>query len=96
MNKEEIFKKIRSNKALINKYGVRSISLFGSYVRNEQKESSDIDLLVEFKDPSYSNYINLIYSLEDLLKKDVTVITPDGVSPYVRPYILKEAEKIEG
>jgi predicted nucleotidyltransferase len=96
MTKEEIIRKIRSNRSLMNRFGVRSISLFGSYVRNEQRETSDVDLLVEFKAPSYDNYINLIFSLEDLLKKEVTVVTPDGISPYVRPYVLKEAEKIEG
>jgi len=94
MTKEDIKKIIKKHKEIINKYRVKSIALFGSYVRNEQKENSDIDLLVEFKEKTYDNFINLIFSLEELFKKEVTVVTPEGISPYIRPYVLKEAEKI--
>ena len=96
MTKEDIKKIIRENRNILEKNRVGSIALFGSYVRNEQKEESDIDLLVEFKDPSYDNFINLVFSLENLLKKEVTVVTPAGLSPYIRSYVIKEAEKIEG
>lgn len=96
MTKRDIEEIIKKNRDLMDVCHVKSIYLFGSYVRNEQKENSDIDLLVDFEHRTYKNYINLIYSLEDLFKKEVTVVTRDGISPYVRPYILKEAEKIEG
>jgi len=96
MTKEDIKKIIKENKDILEKTGVKSLSLFGSYVRNEQKPESDIDLLVEFKEVSYDNFINLVFSLEDLFKKEVTVVTPAGLSPYLRSYVLKEAEKIEG
>jgi len=49
MTKEEIIDIILKNKKILKKYKVKSISLFGSYVRNEQKEDSDVELLVEFK-----------------------------------------------
>lgn len=96
MTKKEIKNIILKNKQLLDKYEVRSISLFGSYVRGEQREESDIDLLVDFKVSSYDNFINLIFKLEELFNKNVTVVTPKGLSPYIRPQILKEAEKIEG
>ena len=95
MTKEEIKRIIRANKEILNKYRVKSIALFGSYVRNEQKEDSDIDLLVEFEENTYDNFINLIFTFEDLFKKEVTVVTPKGMSPYILPYILQEAEEIE-
>lgn len=72
------------------------MALFGSYVRGEQRENSDIDFLVEFEEDNYYNFIHLIFSLEDLLKKSVQVVTKADLSPYIRPYIMTEAEKIEG
>ena len=96
LTKEEIKKIIRENKEMLEKYKVRSIELFGSYVRNEQREESDIDLLVEFEEDTYHNFINLIFTLEDLLKKEVTVVSKEDLSPYILPYVLKEVEKVEG
>ncbi|MEW6685749.1 MAG: nucleotidyltransferase family protein [Candidatus Edwardsbacteria bacterium] len=95
MTKEDIKRIVRENKHILEKYKVKSIALFGSYVKNEQKEDSDIDFLVEFEKPTYDNFINLVFTLEDLLKKEVTVVTPKGMSPYILPYVIKEAEKIE-
>jgi len=95
MTKEDIKRIIREHKDILEKYKVKSIALFGSYVRNEQKEDSDIDLLVEFEKPTYNNFINLVFTLEDLFKKEVTIVTPKGMSPYILPYVLKEAEEIE-
>jgi hypothetical protein len=94
MTKEDIKRIIKEHKDILEKYRVKSVALFGSYVRNEQKEDSDIDLLVEFEQPSYDNFIHFIFSLEDLLKKEVTVVTPKGISPYILPYVLKEVEEI--
>jgi len=96
MTKKEIKEIIREHKEILKKYKVKSIALFGSYVRNEQKEDSDIDLLVEFDEDTYHNFINLIFSLEELLREEVTVVSKEDLSPYIQPYILREAEKIEG
>ena len=95
MTKEQIKNIILKNRERLKKYKVKSIAIFGSYVRNEQREDSDIDFLVEFEENTYHNFIHLIFSLEDLLKKEVTVVTIKGLSSYIRPYVLKEAEKIE-
>ena len=45
----EILKKLKENREKIRKFGVKRIGLFGSYIRNEQKKESDIDVLVEFE-----------------------------------------------
>lgn len=95
MTKEKIKKILLKNKEILKKYKVKSIALFGSYVRNEQAEDSDIDFLVEFEQDTYKNFINLIFTLEDLLKKEVTVVSTQDLSPYIRPYVLREIEKIE-
>ena len=96
MTKDDVKRIIIENKDILKKYTVKSISLFGSYVRNEQREDSDIDLLIEFEEDTYHNFINLIFTLENLLQKEVTVVSKDEISPYILPYVLKEEEKIEG
>lgn len=67
--------------------------LFGSYVRGEATEESDVDLLVEL---DYSqriglHYVQMILDLEELLHKKVDLVSEGGLSKYIRPYI--EAEK---
>ncbi|RZN40593.1 MAG: nucleotidyltransferase [Methanosarcinales archaeon] len=64
--------------------GVRKIGVFGSCVRGEQKETSDVDLLVEFEKPTFDNFMDLIFFLEGLFGKDVDLITACGMSPYIR------------
>lgn len=96
ITKENIMSGIRLNRDILRRYQVRSVALFGSYVRDEQTEDSDIDLLVEFENNTYSNFINLTYDLEDIFHKVVTVVSEADLSPYIKPYVLKEAHKIEG
>ena len=95
MTKEEVKKILSGNKEILRKYKVKSIALFGSYVRNEQRRDSDIDLLVEFEEPTYDNFIHLAFALEELLKREVTIVPKGGLSPYIEPYVEKEAEQIE-
>jgi len=72
------------------RYGVRRIGVFGSYVRGEQKETSDIDILVEFDEPTFDNFMNLSFYLEGLFGKKVDLITTRGMSPYISPVVEKE------
>lgn len=48
LTNKEILKSLRENKDVLRKYNVKKIGLFGSYIKGEQKEDSDIDFLVEF------------------------------------------------
>ncbi len=58
---------LRSNKQEIKeRFAVRRIGIFGSFVRGEEKETSDIDILVEFEEPTFRNFMNLAFFLEDL------------------------------
>jgi len=96
LSKQDIKRILKDHKDILDKYKVRIIGLFGSYVREEQREYSDIDLLVEFNENSYDNFINLIFELEGLFGKEVTVVSENDLSPYLLPYVLKEVEQIEG
>ncbi len=81
LTKEEILRKIEENNEKIKKYGVKRIGIFGSFVRGEQKEGSDLDFVVEFEEggKSYNNFINLVFFLEGLFDKKVDLLTREGV-----------------
>lgn len=69
------------------------MGLFGSYVRGEQSEKSDIDILIDFE-PEMENYDNYmaVYDMFELLFKNerVEIVTKNGLSPYIGPKILNE------
>jgi len=92
-NKETIFTKIKANKSELEKLGVREIGVFGSYLRNEQSDKSDIDILVDFE-PGKENFDNYmaVYDLFEKLfeEENVEIVTKNGLSPYIGPKILNE------
>ncbi len=94
MGLDEIRSKVLNQRQKIKSFGVSRIGFFGSYVRNEQKPDSDIDLLVFFEPEklSFDSYINLTFFLEDLLEANVDVLTPDQISPHIMPYIQKDIQ----
>ena len=95
MTKEDIKRVLSENLEILKRYKAQSISLFGSYVRNEQKEDSDIDLLVEFGvGITLFDIIELESSLSEIFKKKINIVSKRGLSKYIGPYILKEAEAI--
>ena len=77
------------------KYQVKSIEIFGSYVRNEQGNSSDLDLLVVFsKAPSLIKFIELKNCLTDKLQINVDLVMKDALKPRLSHDILSEAISI--
>ena len=83
MDKEMIILKLRNIKPILSKkYGLTELALFGSYSRNHQTDLSDIDLMVDFKNPKGMNYFDLVYELKDVFKdKEVQVVSKDGIRP---------------
>ena len=77
---------------LKQKFGVKELGIFGSYVREEQEESSDIDILVEFREGyrAFDNYMDLKFYLEELLGLRVDLVSKTALKPRLRSYILKE------
>src|SRR3970040_2243190 len=95
-NKQQIFKLILDNKNDFRALGANKVGVFGSFVRGEQRSDSDIDLLVEFL-PGQKNYRNLLGVAdlaERLMGREVEVLTPQSISPYIAPYIEKEVEYV--
>ncbi|MDD3041950.1 MAG: nucleotidyltransferase family protein [Methanosarcinaceae archaeon] len=76
---------------LREKYSVSYLGVFGSYVRGEQSDSSDLDILVQFYEvPGLLKYIELEYYLSDLLGVKVDMVTKTGLKPAIGERILNE------
>jgi hypothetical protein len=65
--------------SLFERYPIRSLAIFGSYARNEQKENSDLDLMVEFHDKIGSDFILLADELESYLGFKVDLVSRKGI-----------------
>lgn len=80
---------------ILKQHGVKKAALFGSFARGEQREDSDIDILVEFKDRENKTLLDLVglqLELEELLNRKVDVLTYHSVHPLLKDYILKDQE----
>ncbi|MBA3532591.1 MAG: nucleotidyltransferase family protein [Ardenticatenales bacterium] len=95
-SKTDIQSLIQQHSPELRALGVKRLGLFGSFVQNRAHEESDVDLLVEFEtgEKSYDNFIHLVWLLEELFARDVEVVTPESLSPYLGPHILREVEDV--
>jgi len=94
--KQKILEKLRALKPEIKEgYKVRSIALFGSWVRGEQSETSDIDLLVEFEDQAdLIDWMGLEEFLEEHLGRRVDLVPKRALRPEFRDQVFREAAKV--
>ena len=81
--------------AVAAKYGASNVRVFGSVVHWTADQDSDIDFLVDME-PGRSLFDmgGLLMELQELLKRDVDVITPAGLRPRIRDRVLREAEPV--
>lgn len=80
---------------LITRFHVSQLSLFGSYVRDEQTPESDLDILVSFSEmPSLFEFINLQIFLSDSLNIKVDLNIQEDLNPFLSKHVLKEKIKI--
>ena len=77
---------------LVKRFGVTRLALFGSTVRDEAREDSDIDIIVSFKGSATSKqYFGVQFLLEDELGQSVDLVTDNALQAELRPFIEKEA-----
>jgi uncharacterized protein len=90
--KEEILKIIREVRVdLRERYKVKEIGVFGSVVRAEQKETSDIDVLVEFEDGAdLFDLVGLGFFLEEKLNQKIDVVPKRALREELKEGILRE------
>jgi predicted nucleotidyltransferase len=96
MGKREIIDIIKSNKSeLAARYGVRDLGLFGSYARGEQRDSSDIDILVSFsRDVDLFEFIDLREYLEAKLRARIDLVMASALKPAIGKRILEEVQYV--
>jgi len=74
------------------RHGVRSVRVFGSVARREQRPDSDLDLLVDMEPRrSLLDLVAFVQDLEEALGRHVDAVTEKALSPYLRDRILAEA-----
>ena len=79
----------RQKKELEEKFKVKKIAVFGSFARGDQNKQSDIDILVEFREPVGFLFVHLADYLEKILGRKVDLLTPDAIKPNRRSYIIE-------
>jgi len=89
---DEIKEVIEKHKEkLREEYGVKEIGIFGSIVRGEAKEDSDVDILVEFEKPiGFFKFLELEEYLTNLIGRKVDLVSKKALKPHIGKYILKE------
>ena len=93
MNRAEVLSLLRTHKpTLEQRFGVTKLVLFGSFARDQATEKSDIDILVHFDAPATSKtYFGVQFYIEDLLGREVDLVTDDALRVELRPYVKREA-----
>jgi predicted nucleotidyltransferase len=96
LTKQKIIDAICQSRKQLSFLGVKSIGLFGSFVRGQAGAKSDVDILVEFDSSkkTFDNFIDTCFLLEELLDRRVELVTGESISPYIRPYVLREVEYV--
>lgn len=97
MTLQSITQAISAQKDQLRRFGLRRIGIFGSTARSEASVSSDIDLLLDF-DPTQKTYKNFFASttfLEQLFNRRIDVVTPQALSPYIKPHVEKDITYVE-
>lgn len=96
LTRADVESRLTSTRAAIFSLGVRRLALFGSVQRNEARGDSDVDVLVEFEpgQKTFDQLLALGDLLEEVLRHPVELVTAESLSPFLRPYILAEAQDV--
>ena len=90
IDKEHITKALKDNKLDLSvRYHLTSIGIFGSFTREDFRDDSDIDILIDYDQPIGIEFIDLAEELEKILKRKVDLVSKNGV----RPKYFEEIQK---
>lgn len=73
-----------------HEYGVRRIGIFGSVARGQISEPGDLDVLVDFEEPTFDHYMDLKFELEDRFGISVDLVMAETLKERLRPTIERE------
>jgi uncharacterized protein len=92
MERDRVLAQLKSRKRRLKKFGIHSLSVFGSVARDQANPDSDVDILVDFERPvGLFEFARLKMYLEDVLERPVDLVTPDALRQELREDILREA-----
>ena len=96
MNRATILQVLNQHRDdVMKRFGARHLALFGSAARDEMRDDSDVDVLVEFDDPAtFDGYIGLLFYLEELLDRKVDLVTASGLKPRARASIERDMIRV--
>lgn len=94
--KTDLLARVADQQQQLKTFGVKRLGIFGSFVRDQQHDESDVDVLVEFEPgrKTFDNFMHLAFYLEELFGRKVELLTPESLSPYLGPQILREVEYV--
>ncbi len=79
-NLEEIKSKLKNHKEILfSSYPLKSLAIFGSFSRNDNRQDSDVDLLVDFSEPIGIRFIDLADEIESMLNISVDLVSQNGI-----------------
>jgi predicted nucleotidyltransferase len=91
LKSDEILDFLRQHRRDIEaRFSVRRIGLFGSVLRGSASDASDVDILVELVHPTFDQYMDLKFFLEDKLGRPVDLVLADSLKPRLKPIITRE------
>ena len=95
LTRNRALKILEDHKRDIQLFGVKKIGLFGSFLKNTAHKKSDLDILVEFKETTFDNYIELKFMLEKVFNKKVDLVIEKSLKPALK-YVKEEAIYAKG
>lgn len=90
-NRQAILDALRSDASTLRHLGVRRLSLFGSALRDDLGEGSDLDFLVELENKTFDAYMDVKEYLEDRFNRPIDLVIRSALKPELRDHILSEA-----
>ncbi len=92
MERDRVLAVLKSRKRRLKKFGIHSLSIFGSVARDQAHKNSDVDILVDFEKPiGLFEFARLKIYLEEILERPVDLVTPEVLRQEMREEILYEA-----
>ncbi len=93
---ENIIETIKQNRDEIKSFGVTKLGVFGSVVRTENTDESDIDFLVQFEKETFRSFMGLCFFLEDLFQREIDLVIEGSIKDRLRDRILREVKYVGG
>ncbi len=97
MTRSNIISILRKHQTELTRLGVKSLSLFGSFARGDDRPDSDVDILVEFEGrATFDRFMDTKFYLEEILGRRVDLVMPQAIKPRMKPRIMQDLVHVTG